>query len=122
MRARNRNLAPLHSLIGWAKYLLGRGAETEPHIDEAFRLSPRDTHAHRWMVWLGLAKVQLNADTEAVIWFRRGLDANRNYSAAHFPFAATLARLGELDQARAVVKAGLALDPSFIVFALYEGV
>jgi TolB-like protein len=107
------NYAVAHALIGFAKILLGRAEETETHVNEALRLSPRDTIAYQWMVWVGLAKVQLNADTEADIWFRRGLDANRNYSTAHFSFAATLARLGELDQARAVVKAGLALDPSF---------
>ena len=77
------------------------------------RLSPRDTFAYRWIAWVGLAKVQLNADTEAIVWFRRGLDENRNYSAAHFQLAGALARLGELDQAHAAVKAGLALDPRF---------
>jgi hypothetical protein len=63
----------------------------------------------------GLAKVQLSVDTEAVVWLRRALDANRNFPAAHFNLAAALARLGELDQARAAVQAGLALDPSFTI-------
>ena len=67
------------------------------------------------MVWVGLAKAQLGADAEAVVWLRRGLDANRNYSVAHFDLAAVLARLGELDEARAAVQAGLALDPSFTI-------
>src|SRR5262249_38374102 len=69
----DRNLARAHAHIGLAKFFLGRGAETEAHINEALRLSPRDTLAPRWMVWVGLAKAQLNADTEAVIWMRRGL-------------------------------------------------
>jgi TolB-like protein/Flp pilus assembly protein TadD len=109
------NFAPAHALIGLAKYLLGRGAETEPHINEALRLSPRDTIASQWLVWIGLAKTQLGADAEAVIWMRRGLDANRNYSIAHFVLAAMLARLGELDEARAAVQVGLALDPNFTI-------
>src|SRR5215470_15895274 len=58
--ALDRNLAGAHALIGIAKVLLGRSAETEPHINEALRLSPRDTRAYRWMVWVGLAKVHLN--------------------------------------------------------------
>ena len=111
--ALDRNLAGAHGLIGLAKYLLGRGEETEAHINEALRLSPRDTYAYRWMLSVGLAKVQLNADAEAVVWLRRGLDANRNYPVAHFDLAAALARLGELDEARAAVQAGLALDPTF---------
>jgi TolB-like protein len=111
----DRNLARAHAFIGHAKFLLGRGAETEPHVNEAFRLSPRDTQAHRWLVYVGLAKAQLNRDTEAVAWLRRGLDANRNYSAAHFHLAAVLARLGRLDEARASVHTGLALDPRFTI-------
>jgi len=113
--ALDRNLVHAHALIGFAKLFLGRGAETETHIQEAFRLSPRDPSAFRWMVWVGFAKVQLSAYTEAVAWLRRGLEANRNYSVAHFHLAAVLARLGELNQARAAVQEGLALDPSFTI-------
>jgi TolB-like protein/Flp pilus assembly protein TadD len=113
--ALDRNLANAHALIGYAKYFLGRGTETETHIQEALRLSPRDTTAPRWMVWVGFAKVQLNAYTEAVTWLRRGLEANRNYSVAHFSLASALARLGRLDQAHAAVQAGLALDPGFTI-------
>lgn len=113
--ALDRNLAGAHAVIGYAKFLLGRGAETEAHIDEALRLSPCDTMAHRWMVWVGLAKAQLGVDAEAVLWMRRGLDANRNFALAHFILAAALARLGELHEARAAMQSGLALDPSFTI-------
>jgi TolB-like protein/cytochrome c-type biogenesis protein CcmH/NrfG len=113
--ALDRNSAMAHGLIGYAKHLLGRDAETEAHISEALRLSPRDTHAHRWMAWVGAAKVALNADTEAVAWLRRSLEANRNYSVQHFQLAAVLMRLGETEEARAAVQAGLALDPNFTI-------
>jgi Flp pilus assembly protein TadD len=111
----DRNSASAHSLTGYAKYLLGRAAETEAHINEAIRLSPRDPYAYRWFVWVGTAKVSLNADTEAVAWLRRGIEGNRNYSTPHFQLAAVLALLGEMDEARAAVKAGLALDPKFTI-------
>jgi TolB-like protein/class 3 adenylate cyclase/tetratricopeptide (TPR) repeat protein len=107
------NLAPAHASIGWAKYLIGRGAETEAHINEAFRLSPRDIFAHRWMMWMGFAKLHLDADAEALGWFRRSIEANRNIPLAHFSLAAVLALLGSIDQAKSAAKAGLALDPSF---------
>jgi TolB-like protein/Flp pilus assembly protein TadD len=118
--ALDRNLANAHARIGIAKVLLGRSAETEPHINEALRLSPRDTIAYRWMVWVGVAKVHLNADAEALVWLRRGLDANRNYAFAHFNLAAALARLGELGEARATVQAALTLDPSFTISRFRE--
>jgi TolB-like protein len=116
----DRNWALAHSFIGFAKYLLGRASETERHIEEAFRLSPRDTFAYLWMCWVGCAKLQLNADTEAVTWLRRSLEANRNFSLGHFLLAAALVRIAELDQARATVQAGLALDPSFTVSRLVD--
>ena len=39
--ALDHNLADAHACIGFAKYYLGRAAETEGHILEALRLSPR---------------------------------------------------------------------------------
>jgi len=109
----DRNLAAAHGWIGLAKYYMGRSAETETHVQEAFRLSPRDTLAFQWMVFVGVAKLQLSADAEAVAWLQRTIEANRNYPMAHFFLATALALLGSLDEARAATQAGLALDPDF---------
>jgi TolB-like protein/Flp pilus assembly protein TadD len=111
----DRNLAIAHAAIGFAMNSLGRGAETEAHVNEALRLSPRDISAFLWLQMVGFAKMQVNADADAVTWFRRSLEANRNYPIAHFGLAAVLALLDSLDQARAAAKAGLALDPSFTI-------
>ena len=111
--ALDRNLADAHGFIGWAKVLIGRGDEAEAHIQDAFRFSPRDTGAFRWMQWAGFTKLVLGADAEAVAWLRRSLEANRNYPLAHFQLAAALALLGSLEEARGAVRAGLALDPTF---------
>jgi TolB-like protein/class 3 adenylate cyclase len=113
--ALDRNLADAHATIGWAKFLLSRGEETEAHILEALRLSPRDRFAFRWMAWVGVAKLQLTADEEAVAWLRRSIEANRNLPLAHFFLAAALALLGQLDEARGAAQAGLALQPNFTI-------
>ena len=113
--ALNRNLADAHGAIGVAKIFIGRSEETEGHIQEAMRLSPRDDSIYRWMHYIGVAKLMLGADAEAVVWLCRCLEANRNYPIAHFHLAAALARLGSLDEARAAVQAGLALDPAFTI-------
>jgi TolB-like protein/class 3 adenylate cyclase len=113
--ALNRNLAEAHSSLGIAKLFVGRAAETEAHIQEALRLSPRDEGGHRWMSYVGLAKLHLGADADAAEWLRRCLKANPNYPLAHFELAAALAHLGELDEALAAAKAGLALDPTFTI-------
>jgi TolB-like protein/class 3 adenylate cyclase len=119
--ALDRNLADAHGLIGWAKVLIGRGEEAEAHIQDAFRLSPRDTGAFRWMHWAGFTKLVLGADAEAVAWLRRCLEANRNYPLAHFHLAAALALLGSLEEARDAVRAGLALDPTFTIRRMRGG-
>jgi tetratricopeptide (TPR) repeat protein len=111
----DRNLASAHGFIGLGKIFLGRGEETEAHIQEAFRLSPRDITAYWWMAFVAGAKLQLNADAEAVTWFRRSIEANPNWPLSHFLLAAALTLLGSLDEARAAAQAGLALDPGFTV-------
>jgi tetratricopeptide (TPR) repeat protein len=113
--ALNRNLADAHSYFGFAKYCMGRAAETEGHIREALRLSPRDVFHHRWLHVVGQAKLQIGADAEAVGWLQRSIEANRNYPLAHFALAAALGLLGARDEARTAAKAGLALNPSFTI-------
>jgi TolB-like protein/class 3 adenylate cyclase len=113
--ALNRNLASAHGSIGIAKFFMGRAAETEGHVLDAFRLSPRDIFAYRWMRAAGWAKLLLGADAEAVGWLRRSIEANRNFPITHFQLAGALALLGSLDEARTAAQAGLTLDPSFTI-------
>jgi tetratricopeptide (TPR) repeat protein len=113
--ALDRNLATAHSAIGYGKIFISRAEETETHISEALRLSPRDTLAHIWMGVAGLARLHLGNYEQAVAWFRRAIEANRNYPDAYFQLAAALAQLGRMDEAHSVVKAGLALIPAFSI-------
>jgi TolB-like protein/class 3 adenylate cyclase len=113
--ALDRNLAMAHGQIGGAKFFLGRGEETEPHVQEALRLSPRDTNAHVWMLYAGFGKLQIGAYEEAAARFRQSVEMNRNFPLAHLALAAALANLGRLAEARAAAQAGLALDPTFTI-------
>ena len=111
----DRNLAGAHGYIGLVKFHLGRAEETEGHILEALRLSPRDNFVYAWMMFVGIAKLGLGSDEEAVGWLRRAVETNRNLPLAHFYLAAALAQLGRLDEARPVVASGLALHPTFTI-------
>jgi TolB-like protein/DNA-binding winged helix-turn-helix (wHTH) protein len=113
--ALDRNLAHAHSIIGRGKVFVGRAEETEAHVADALRFSPRDTMAYIWMYFAGLAKLHLGKYEQAVAWFRRAIEANRNYPAANFNLAAALAQLGRMDEAHSGVRAGLALNPTFTV-------
>ena len=79
------------------------------------RLSPRDTLAYLWMTHAGLAKLHLGSYAQAIAWFRRAIDANRNYPTAYFNLAAALAQLDRLDDAHSASEAGLALNSSFAI-------
>ena len=113
--ALDRNLADAHAVIGMAKYYLGRAAETEGHILEAFRLSPRDIFAHRWMHFIGAAKIQLGEYADAAFWVGRSVEANPNSPLSHFLLAAALGYQGLVDEAQKAAAAGLALNPGFTI-------
>ena len=113
--ALDRNLASAGASIGFGKILIGRAEETEAHIAEALRLSPRDTTAYVWLTYEGLARNHLGSWEQAVEWCRRAIEANRNYPRAYFQLALALAQLDRLDEAQSAVKAGIAINPSFTV-------
>ncbi len=113
--ALNRNLADAHGAMGSAKTYLGRSEESEAHLNEALRLSPRDTRAYIWSTIAARSKLLLGQDNEAVVRCVRAIEANRNHPLVHFYLAAALAHLGRLDEARGATEAGLALDPTFTI-------
>ena len=80
----DRNIAEAHSLIGYGKLFVGRAEETEPHIAEALRLSPRDPGAFAWMCYAGMSKNVPGSYEQAVAWFRRSIEANANFPHAFF--------------------------------------
>jgi TolB-like protein len=111
----DRNLAGAHAAIGLARNTLGHAEDTEKHIVEALRLSPRDVQAFVWMHLAGAAKIFLGEDEAAISWYRRSIEANRNFALSHFFVSAPLAQLGRLAEAKEAVASGLALNPTFTI-------
>ena len=94
----DRSLPEAHSLIGQGKIFIGRAEDTEAHIAEALRLSPRDSTAHRLMTTAGIANNHLGNWEQAVVWFRRSIEANRNSAHSHFVLGLALAQLARLER------------------------
>jgi TolB-like protein/class 3 adenylate cyclase len=113
--ALNRNLAAAAASIGFGKILIGRAEETEAHVSEALRLSPRDGAAFVWLTHVGLASNHLGRWEQAIAWCRRAIEANRNYPRAHFQLALALAQLGRRQEAYSSVEVGIAINPAFTV-------
>ena len=113
--ALNPNLASAHALIGLAKLFDGHPEETESHELEALRVSPHDTEADVWVAYIALAKLYLGDYEGALSLYRRAKELNPNYPTGRFLLSATLVELGRLDEARAEVQAGLALNPGVTI-------
>jgi tetratricopeptide (TPR) repeat protein len=92
-----------------------RAEETEAHVLEALRLSPRDTFAFDWLKYVGIAKCYLGRYDEAVGWLWRSIEVNRNNATTHGLLAAALSVLGRLEEARAAARAALTLYPQFTI-------
>ena len=93
----------------------GHPEETESHELEALRVSPHDTEADVWVAYMALAKRYLGDYEGALSLYRRAKELNPNYPTGRFLLSATLVELGRLDEARAEVQAGLALNPRFTI-------
>jgi TolB-like protein/Tfp pilus assembly protein PilF len=113
--ALDRNMAGAHALIGQNKLFIGRAEETEAHVLEALRLSPRDPWAYVWLLTAGFAACLLGRNEEAASWFRRSIEANRNFALCRFIHATVLTNAGRTDEARSELTAGMALDPGFTI-------
>ena len=109
------NLAGAHAQIGVAHVILGHPEETEKHVMEALRLSPRDTAAFGWANFVGIAKFHLGKSEEAVAWFRRSIEINGSSPMTCFWFAIALADLGRLEEARNEVRIGLDFGSHFTI-------
>jgi TolB-like protein len=114
----DRNLAAAHAWIGTAKFLAGHNEETEGHVLEALRISPRDVRASSWMLFVGTAKFGAGREDEAVVWLNRSIELGRNWPLPHLWLAAAFARLGRLEEAREAARAGLELNRSFTIARL----
>ena len=119
--ALNPNLASAHAVIGLAKLFDGHPEETESHELEALRVSPYDTEADVWVAYIALAKRYLGDYEGALSLYRRAKELNPNYPTGRFNMAAVLVELGRLDEARAEVQAGLALNPGFTLRRYRDG-
>lgn len=66
-------------------------------------------------MFIGIAKLLLGDDANAVVWLRRSIETYRDFPLPHFLLAAALALLGEFDQAKAAAETGLAYYADFTI-------
>jgi len=110
-----------HTRIGLGKIFTGHSDETEAHMREALRLSPRDSDASVWMMIVGHSKVHSQRFDEAIDWLSRSFEINQNHPLPNFYHAVALAYLDRIDEARSAVRTGLSLDSKFTIARFRTG-
>ena len=111
----DRNYANAHAFAGIAKVFLGRAEETEAHVREAMRLSPRDPMLALWHLFVGGAHLHLNSIEQAIDELQRSVEINPNDALARFYLAAALALVHRMASAAEAAALGIARMPGFTV-------
>ena len=111
----DRNLAKAHVYAGLMKLCLGRARETESHVAQAVRLSPRDPFLAHWQFVVGLADLYLGRNIRSVNRLRSSVQLNPNWHLSHFVLAGALALAGLLAEAAATCAVARRLGPEFTI-------
>ncbi len=109
---------------GWSSptcSYLGDGATAAAHAEHAIRLSPYGPNAYVYRSALALARYTNGDYAEAARWGRRTMAIAPRYAANIRILAASLAASGEIEQARAIGRALLVLQPDFGVRRIAVG-
>jgi TolB-like protein/class 3 adenylate cyclase len=109
----DRNLADAHARAGVLKIFLGRAQETEVHVAEAIRLSPRDPDLPYWHLFTGAANLYLGELECAVDHLRKSVEVGPDYELPHFYLASALALMDRDEEAAQVLAVGQRLGPGF---------
>jgi tetratricopeptide (TPR) repeat protein len=94
---------------------VGDGAEARRRAEFGLRLSPFDPHLPFTHAALCLAHYTSGHFKEACQWGRRAVAANPNFTAALRLLAASLAAVGDLEEARLVGRQQTRIEPGFAV-------
>ena len=111
----DRNFALAHVYAGLMKLCLGRARETEAHVAQATRLSPRDPFLSHWHFVVGLADLYLGRNVRAVNSLRQSVQLNPNWHLSNFVLAGALAMAGLLAEAAAACAVARRLAPHFTI-------
>jgi TolB-like protein len=111
----NRNYPWAHAQAGVIKIILGLASETEGHVAQAIRLSPRDPSLDVWHAYSGTADLHLERLDQAVERLRLATNINPKNAVCYFHLAAALALADRHAEAAAARRAGQQLLPHFTI-------
>ena len=92
---------------------LGRGTEALDSARRGFDLSPHGPHRYYFQCFVGIAHYVCGDETEAARWLKLSLRDSPGFTSAHRILMASLAGLGQIDEARAVAADMMRCEPEF---------
>jgi Flp pilus assembly protein TadD len=85
------------------------------HTDRAMRLSPFDSNSYVFSLARGIAHVFRREVPEAMSWLRKSIQENPRNAPTFLWLGITLARAGQMEEARAAIRRLLELNPKATV-------
>ena len=111
----NPNSAIALAIAAWVDVGMGNSARALELASRAERLSPRDPRAWFMATVVGLAQYHAGQFEQAEANLKRALVQNPRFATALRALAASLARLGRMNEAAAVVEDLLKVDPQLTI-------
>jgi adenylate cyclase len=107
----NPSNALAYGFLGNMRAVSGRPAAAIASLEQAMRLSPHDPATWFYAAGMGWAHFAAGRYGEAVRWLQTSLQWRNDYNLAYRGLAASYARLGRLEEARAALAEALRLEP-----------
>jgi TolB-like protein/class 3 adenylate cyclase/Tfp pilus assembly protein PilF len=95
----DRNAPGAYANRGWCKLLTGSIAEAIPALEQALRLSPRDTRVGNWSGRIGLVHLLQSRNDEAILWLEKARSASPALPFVHIWLASAHALKGMTEHA-----------------------
>lgn len=105
---------------GWVNIYVGDAKAAVAHFERALRLSPLDPSAYRTHAGLAFAHMFVRDFEDAIAWARKALQENDRFAPTHRVLAASLAHVGRLAEAEAMVQKLQTLVPGLTLASLRE--
>lgn len=113
--ALNPNSARTHDFMGWLLLYSGDADQALQYFEDSLRLSPVDEFAFRPHAGKAFALLFLQRPDEAILFARKALTANPNFTVCHRVLAPALMLIGNDKEAQKIVSDLLHLHPALTV-------
>jgi adenylate cyclase len=111
--ALNPNSASAYCFSAWSRCCAGFPEIAIPQVQAALRLSPIDRNIFMFQSALAVAYCMTGQHEKAVEWGQRAVQEQPRWTGSYRPLASSLAHLGRIEEAKAVIARLLEIDPTF---------